>query len=105
MIQKSKNLKNSQTVTRIAVRVKPNSQRNQFLGFNHQRQTFEIALNASARDGEANAELIEFLHQHLRISKSKLKIVAGFKSRDKVLEIECGTIINFLGDAECNNKV
>lgn len=80
---------NSNDKSRIAVRVKPNSQRSQFLGYNEQRQAIEVALNAPARDGEANEELIELIHEQLKLPKSKIKIVTGLKARDKVLELEC----------------
>lgn len=77
------------SVSRVAVRVKPNSQRSQILKFNPERQAFEVALNAQPRDGEANTELIELFHELLKIPKNRIRIVTGLKSRDKVLEIEC----------------
>lgn len=37
--------------------------------------------------GEANLEIIKKIAKHLKIPKSNVKIVAGEKSRDKVVEV------------------
>jgi uncharacterized protein len=51
--------------------------------------TLKIRLKASpASDPAANAELIDFLAEHLDIEKSKIEIVAGLDKRDKILSIE-----------------
>nr|KAJ3422995.1 hypothetical protein HK105_004954 [Polyrhizophydium stewartii] len=45
-------------------------------------------LAAPARDGEANEELVRFVADTLGIRKHQIGLVAGHKSRDKVLRIE-----------------
>lgn len=79
----------SNGVCRLAVRVKPNSQKTRVLGVNTERQALEIALNAQPQDGVANQALVDLLSQLLKIPKDKIKIVSGRTSRDKILQIDC----------------
>lgn len=46
-----------------------------------------IYTNAPAKDGLANQSVVTLLSKHLGISKSKVQIVQGHKSRHKVIEI------------------
>ena len=50
--------------------------------------TIVIKIKAPAHDGKANDELVKFLSEKLRLPKSKIKVVSGFNSRFKKLEIE-----------------
>ncbi len=79
----------SDGICRLAIRVKPNSQTSKILGFNTDRGVIEVALNAAPRDGEANDALIDLLRRVLRLSKDKIRIVSGHKSRDKIVDVEC----------------
>lgn len=45
----------------------------------------EVAINAPAREGEANQALTEFVASVLRVRKRDVVLQAGSKSRDKVL--------------------
>lgn len=55
----------------------------------HDDGTLKIRLKASpAGDPEANRELVEFVAQQLGVDVSKIEIVAGESSRDKILSIE-----------------
>ena len=47
----------------------------------------KVYLNAPPIEGKANKELIITLADYFKIKKNKIKIVKGFKSRDKVIEI------------------
>ena len=47
----------------------------------------EIGIIAKPIKGEANLEIIKKIAKHLGISKSNVRIVAGEKSRDKVVEV------------------
>ncbi len=47
-----------------------------------------VALTAPPVEGAANKALVAFLAKRLGLSKSKLKLVAGDKSREKTLRIE-----------------
>jgi uncharacterized protein (TIGR00251 family) len=49
---------------------------------------YKIYLNTPPVDGRANEAVIKILAEHLAISKSKVRIVRGLTSRDKVLAIQ-----------------
>jgi len=46
-----------------------------------------VYTHARAHDGEANKKVIELLADYFRVSKSQVGIVAGAKSKRKVVEI------------------
>ncbi len=48
----------------------------------------KIKITAPAVDNKANEELIKFLSKEMKKKKSQVKIVSGFTSREKILEIE-----------------
>ena len=52
-----------------------------------QDDRIEIGIMVNPVKGEANLEIIKKIAKHLKIPKSNVKIVAGEKSRDKVVEI------------------
>lgn len=64
----------------------PNSKKTQIEGL---RETGEliIRLKAPPIEGKANALLIEFLAETLKVSKRSIQIVSGEKSRKKRVEI------------------
>jgi len=47
----------------------------------------EIGIMVKPIQGKANVEIIKQIAKHLGISKSKVRIVAGEKSQDKVIEV------------------
>ena len=47
----------------------------------------KIRLTAAPVDGEANAQLIAFLADALNVPKSKVEIVAGLTSRNKLVSV------------------
>lgn len=47
----------------------------------------EIGIMAKPLKGQANAEIIKKIAKHFDISKSKVKIIAGEKSRNKVVDV------------------
>ena len=48
---------------------------------------YRAKVDAPALEGRANARLLEMLSKHFNVSKSCVRIVRGFSSRDKVVEI------------------
>ena len=50
-------------------------------------ERFKVCLTAPAVEGRANKALIEFLADHFSVSKSKIQIIKGLKSRIKVINI------------------
>lgn len=47
----------------------------------------KIKLQAPAHEGKANQALIKFLSQHFKVPKSKICLISGQKSREKVISI------------------
>lgn len=70
----------------IAVRVTPRASRNQIVGVLSDG-TIKVRIAASPSDGEANAELMNFLAEVLGVPKSRVEIVAGESGRDKLISI------------------
>lgn len=52
---------------------------------------FRISVKAIAKENEANIELVNALSDYFGIAKSRISIVSGFNSRNKVIEIVAGT--------------
>ena len=48
---------------------------------------YEVRVNAVAADGRANKRLVEILSDHFKVPKSRIVVVRGARSRDKILEI------------------
>ena len=46
-----------------------------------------VGLTSKPKRGRANAELIRKLAKHFGVPSSKVKILAGFKSKHKIVEI------------------
>ena len=70
----------------IIVHVTPNAKRAHVLKVNEAH--FEVKVDEKATGGRANKRLVEILSEHLSIPKSRIVIVSGAKSRDKVLEVD-----------------
>ncbi|MGH8702990.1 MAG: DUF167 domain-containing protein [Burkholderiales bacterium] len=69
----------------LTVRVQPGAQRNKIIGL--QGEALKIKIAAPPVDNKANAALIDFLSETLRIPRSAIIIRRGTSSRSKVLEI------------------
>ncbi|MGA2199357.1 MAG: DUF167 domain-containing protein [Nitrososphaerales archaeon] len=48
---------------------------------------FEVKVDAKAEGGRANKRLVEIMSEHLEVPKSRIVIVRGARSREKVLEV------------------
>ena len=46
-----------------------------------------VGLKSKPEKGKANAELVKKLAKNFRLPPSKIRIVAGFKSKNKIIEI------------------
>jgi uncharacterized protein (TIGR00251 family) len=71
----------------LHLKITPRSSKNEIIG-ELPDGTLKIKLKAPPVDGEANKELIKFLSKEFNIAKSKIKIVKGETSRNKVIEID-----------------
>ena len=69
---------------RFKIIVRPNSIENNIQGFDKDRNAYRISIKAKPEDNKANIEVIRFLSKLL---KKKVKIIAGIKSREKLIEI------------------
>ena len=49
---------------------------------------YKVYLTCIPEKGKANKALLELLSDYFKISKSKIKIVSGEKSHNKIIEIE-----------------
>jgi uncharacterized protein YggU (UPF0235/DUF167 family) len=67
--------------------VKPGSKKGPFIEANEEG-SLTIFLQERAVDGAANDGLIALLAKHFEVSKSKVKIVSGFTSRIKRIEVD-----------------
>ena len=70
----------------LKVRVQPKASRNQVDGF--EEDTLRVRVTAPPAEGKANDGVITLLSKTLGVSKSRLEIVRGFSSRDKLLSVE-----------------
>ena len=58
------------------------------LGYARDDGTLKVRLTAAPVDGAANKKLIAFLSEEWGVAQSKLRIVRGEKSRNKLVEID-----------------
>ena len=70
----------------IKVRVQPKSSRNQVDGF--QDGALRVRVTAAPTEGQANAAVIAILTKTLGVNKSRLEIIRGYSSRDKVVSVD-----------------
>jgi uncharacterized protein len=72
----------------LGVRVVTKAEQTEIVGKN-ENGTLRIRLQASpAGESAANEELVSFLAQKLGVDVSKVEIVAGERSRDKIVSVE-----------------
>ena len=68
----------------VKVILKPNSSKNKIVKFDSERNAYIVEIKAPAYNNKANIELVKFLSRFL---KKDVKIIRGFKSREKLLRI------------------
>ncbi|OGH91825.1 MAG: YggU family protein [Candidatus Magasanikbacteria bacterium RIFOXYC2_FULL_39_8] len=71
----------------LSIRVLPRSSRNEIVG-EMADGTLKVKLTAPPVDGKANRALIELLSEYFDVPKSKIKIVRGLTSKNKIIEIK-----------------
>ena len=69
----------------IKVKVKPNAKKNEIKQV--EDNFFEIKTTAVPEKGKENQKVIEMLSKHFKVPKSRIKIVRGETSREKIIEI------------------
>ena len=68
------------------MRVQPRASRDRVLGM--REGALRVSVTAPPHDGKANAALLELLAETLGVAKSRLRIVRGHSSRDKVVAVD-----------------
>lgn len=74
----------AQPGTDIAVRVTPRAARNAVMS---DGTTIRVTVTTVPEDGKANAAVIKLLAKSLGVAKSRLQLVRGATSRDKVFRL------------------
>lgn len=69
---------------KIQVRVKPNSKTEKV---SREGNGFIVKVKEPPREGKANQALIKLLAEHFGVPKSQVRILSGFTSKIKVIEV------------------
>jgi uncharacterized protein (TIGR00251 family) len=75
---------------RFGVEVKVRASQSRVLGI--KGESLSVALAAPPVDGAANRSLIALLSEHFAVPRRQVRIVAGEKSRRKLVELEGVTV-------------
>jgi hypothetical protein len=69
---------------RIQVRVKPNSRTEEV---SQEGDSFIAKVKEPPKEGKANQAVIKLLAEHFGVAKSRVRILSGIKSKNKVVEV------------------
>ena len=69
---------------KMAVRVKPRSRVEEVSG---EGDSYVVRVKEPPVEGRANRAVLRLLASHLGVPESRLRIVSGFSSRNKVIEV------------------
>lgn len=75
---------------KIFIKLTPNSKNNEVLSDEIDllnMRVMRVKVNAPPVEGKANDALIELLANYLGVKKSSIKLLRGFNSRHKIIEI------------------
>jgi len=78
-------IENAETGVLLNLRVVPNASRNEISGLLGGQ--LKVRIQSPANEGKANKTLIKFLSKKIGVSKSKITIPKGSKSREKTILI------------------
>ena len=70
----------------INLKVVPNAKKSEIVGILD--DALKIKISAPPVEGKANAQIIKFFCDYLNVSKSKLEIISGEKSKYKLLKVK-----------------
>jgi hypothetical protein len=70
----------------IKVKVFPNSKKEEII--KKSENSFEIKVKEKPERGLANKEVIRILSFYFKIPESKLRLIKGFKQKNKIFEIK-----------------
>ncbi len=69
---------------KIQVKVTPNSKVEEVM---EEGDSFVVRVKEPPKQGRANRAVIKLLAKHFKVSPSSVKILSGFTSRSKVIEV------------------
>ena len=69
---------------KIQVKVKPNSRTEEI---SREGDSFVIKVKEPPQEGKANQALIKLLAEHFGVPQNQVRILSGFRSRNKVIEV------------------
>jgi len=69
---------------KIQVKVKPNSKTEEL---RREEDSFIVKVKEPSKEGKANQAVIKLLAEHFHVSRSQVRILSGFRSRNKVIEV------------------
>ena len=69
---------------RIQVKVKPNSRTEEV---SQEGDSFIVKVKEPPKEGKANQAVIKLLAEHFGVAKSRVRILSGLKSKNKVVEV------------------
>ena len=69
---------------KIQVKVKPNSRTEEL---SREGDSFIIKVKEPPKEGKANQAVIKLLAEHFSVPQSQVRILSGFRSRNKVIEV------------------
>ena len=70
---------------KIQVKVRPSSKTEEV---SREGDSFVVKVKEPPREGRANRAVIKLLAAHFGVPQGQVKILSGFKSRNKVIEIK-----------------
>ena len=69
---------------RIEVKVKPNSKTEEV---SQDEGGFTVKVRQPPKEGQANQAVISLLAQHFGVPQSKVKILSGLRTKNKIIEV------------------
>jgi len=69
---------------KIQVKVKPSSKTEEV---SQEGDSFIVKAKEPPKEGKANQAVIKLLAEHFGVPQSQVRIVSGFRSRNKVIEV------------------
>jgi len=69
---------------KIRVKIKPNSRTEEL---SQEGDSFIVKVREPPRQGRANQAVIKLLAQHFGVPQSRVRIISGLRSRNKVIEV------------------
>jgi uncharacterized protein (TIGR00251 family) len=69
---------------KIKVKVKPNSKTEEL---SREGDSFIVKVKEPPKEGKANQAVIKLLAEHFGVLQNQVRILSGFRSRNKVIEV------------------